>query len=234
MIELYFGLPGAGKTSLAVYFILMEQEKIARGKSPYKKIITNIDCDIPGVWYTQDFSFFGQYRVNNALIIWDESIIDFNSRKYKTFSDNYLYGFTQHRHHFQDVKLLSQRFDGLDINIRMLTEKVYYIHKGKINKEFTYVTPVKFGMQIPKKLDQETAGKILEGYYQCSKLEKLMEIKLPRSIVYPYFDSFKENKELDEVPDDFFIYTGIDPVKELAVNVLDEKQENQLRAENIF
>lgn len=204
MISLYFGIPGCGKTTVAVYFIMLEQEKINRGVSPYKQIVTNIDCKIPNVKYCEDFTWVGKYRVTNTLVVVDESLVDFNSRKYKFFSDAWVYGFTQHRHYYQDWMFFSQRYDGLDLIIRSLTEKVYFIHKGKMNRCVTYVTPVKFTIQIPKTLDSDTFNDIRQGHCQAHWIERLFQLKLPRDLIYPYFDSFIETKLLPEPPEELF------------------------------
>lgn len=204
MLTLYFGLPGAGKTSVAVYKMLLEQDKINRGVSSYDFIVTNIQCNVHGVRYCENFDWLGRYRVRKCLVVADEGMVDFNSRKYKSFKDEWVFGFTQHRHFYQDWLMFSQRYDGLDATIRALTEQIYFIHKGKINKNLTYITPVKYGIYIPKQIDEKTMGDIIQGHYQGTFLDKMFQDRLPRELVYPYFDSFIETRKLPEPPDDLF------------------------------
>lgn len=204
MLTLYFGLPGCGKTTYAVYRMLLEQDKINRGVSCYDFILTNIQCNIPGVRYAETLDWLGSIAVRRCLIVWDESIVDFNSRKFKSFKDEWVYGFTQHRHYFQDWLFLSQRYDGLDAIIRALTEKIFYIHKGKFNKGISYITPVKFGIHIPKEIDSFNQGQIIQGHYQGNIIDRLCQEKIPRSLIYPYFDSFIETRKLQELEANYF------------------------------
>ena len=44
MLTCYFGVPGAGKTSLLVKFAVNEAKRIKKGKSPYDHVYTNFFC----------------------------------------------------------------------------------------------------------------------------------------------------------------------------------------------
>lgn len=65
MVSLYFGLPGAGKTTVAVKHILEARQ---RGMN----VFTNIDVKIDGV-YRVDRDDLGRYNISNGLVVIDEA-----------------------------------------------------------------------------------------------------------------------------------------------------------------
>ena len=78
MISLYFGSPGAGKTSLAARIVYKET---TRKKKRYDRVYTNFECVGAYAIDSNDLSTFAP--VPHSLVILDESGIDFNNRKYK-------------------------------------------------------------------------------------------------------------------------------------------------------
>ena len=85
MISLYFGLPGCGKTTLLTKFAL----QAIKGKK-YENVYCNIPLNIDGIIKITSEDL-GKYQLENGLIIFDESTIEFDSRQFNKRSKNILY-----------------------------------------------------------------------------------------------------------------------------------------------
>lgn len=194
MITIYFGLPGAGKSSYGVWLIVDTLMKMDLKKSPYDRIYTNIDhsildervitCSYPTM---RDTDLGPQ-----SLCIIDEGQMEFSDRGFKTFGRDDISFFVQHRRYGYDIVILTQQWDGIDRKIRVITNKCYYICKSKLFPCFTHIYPVPYGIMIPKKGDSESAkyGEIIQGYYRWSLFDKLFHRRVFRKPVYGLYDTF--------------------------------------------
>lgn len=114
-IELYFGVPGAGKTTWAAYLA----HKAMKAKRP---VFSNVF--IKGAYqYTKED--LGVYSIENALVICDEAGLEFDNRK-MSMTDEEIYFFKYHRHYQNDVIFFSQGLD-VDIKIRKLAQTYYLL-----------------------------------------------------------------------------------------------------------
>lgn len=191
-VSLYFGLPGCGKTSLLVEMALSELNLINMGKSRYRCIVTNVPIRAEGVYFVSDFSWLGKYDFSNALCLIDEASLEFDNRDHKTFSfENKLF-FLMHRHFMVDICLFVQQWDAVDKKIRVITDRVYYVHKGAIFKKLSYVNRIPYGIIIPDKKDtnSDKYGEIVQGYHRGSIFQRMFSKRLWRPIIYKYYDSF--------------------------------------------
>lgn len=194
MISIYFGLPGAGKSSLGVWTICDILMSMDAGKSPYKRIYTNIDHSIPDDRViTCSYSMMRDSDLGpQSLCIIDEGQMEFSDRGFKTFSRDDISFFVQHRRYGYDIIILTQQWDGIDRKIRVITNKCYYIVKGKIFRGITHVYPVPYGILIPKKGDSESAkyGEIMQGYYKWGMFTTIFHKRIIRRPVYGLYDTF--------------------------------------------
>lgn len=204
-ISLYFGLPGCGKTSLLVQMALSESYNIKMGFSKYRCIVTNVPIRADGVYYVKDFSWLGTYDFNNSLCLIDEASLEFDNRDHKSFGFGNKMFFLMHRHFKVDVCLFVQQWDAVDKKIRVITDRVYYVHKGGIFKSISYCNRVPYGIIIPSKKDtnSDKYGEIVQGYHRGSILNRLFSKRLWRKCVYKYYDTFYV-PQLPAIPEGLF------------------------------
>lgn len=196
MIKLYFGLPGCGKTTLMTATAIKE---IRRKK--YKNVYCNINLNINGLIYIENEDI-GMYNIEDGLLLIDEATLWADSRDYKNMDYNTLSYILQHRHYNVDIMLFTQQWDGVDRKIRVITDRVYYMYKGKIlGHWFTNYYRIPYGIIIPdpnKKQSGEKLGEIIQGYCKPSLFYRLLFTKrFFRPIYYKYFDSWQRPRLLD-------------------------------------
>lgn len=195
-VSLYFGLPGAGKTTMMVYLALKGIKS-----QRYRYIYCNVHIAVPGVTYI-DNECIGKYDLSDCLILVDEATLFADSRDFKNFGKDKLTYFLEHRHFNADIILFTQQWDGVDRKIRVITDRVYYVYKGKIlGRWFTRCYPIPYGIIIPdpKKDSSEKLGEIVQGYAKPNVLVRLFSPWLYRPSYYKYFDSW-ERPTLPSLP----------------------------------
>lgn len=189
MIQGYFGLPGAGKTSFLAKTAQKELKRIKKKKSPYKRVFTNFDCS--GCWKLE-FKDLGKYEFKNCLILIDEITLEADSRDFKNFGRQLVEFFVYHRHYKCDVIYFCQQYDRLDKTIRDLTAELWYV------KKIAWWT---VATRIYRVLDvDEVSHEIVTGYRFPCIWEKLASYICPplfpirkwcfRPFYYKYFDSW--------------------------------------------
>lgn len=198
-VSLYFGLPGAGKTTVMCKLM----KKAAKAKR-YDHVYCNVHNTIPGVTYI-DNECIGMYDLHDALICIDEATLFADSRDYKSFSKNRLTYFLEHRHFNVDIVLFTQQWDGVDRKIRVITDRVYYVYKGTLlGHWFSRAYKVPYGIIIPdpKRDSSEKLGEIIQGYCKPGLFARLFGLWAFRPLYYKYFDSW-ERPQLPPLPDHY-------------------------------
>lgn len=197
MIETYFGSPGCGKTTLAVKMALKD-------KAHYHHYL-NFEHQIPGA-YIFNTDKLGEWTFQeNSLVLLDEAGIEFNSRAYKTLPKPAIAWFKLHRHYRTSVAVFSQSWEDMDITIRRLTERLWYLYRIG---PFTLARRVYKRVTVDKQTEQ-----IIDGYRMPSMLWLLIwplqlgwpfdkKFKLTfRPFYYKYFDSWaKHDLPVKEFP----------------------------------
>lgn len=160
MIQIYFGSPGAGKTTLAC-------RELLKARKHYQYTFANFGCKCADY---DDISLdgLGQWTFpRNSLLCVDESGIEYNNRKFKTFSQDAIKWYKLHRHYGVDVMLLSQSWEDMDITLRRLADRLYYIRKFG---PFTLIRRVYKHVMIDEKTKQ-----IIDGYEMVSMVYLLLK-----------------------------------------------------------
>ncbi len=114
-LSLYFGIPGAGKSTYAAYLAKQDMKK-------GRKVWSNFG--ITGAMKC-DKSDFGKYMMTDGRLIIDEAGLEYDNRKMSMTNDE-IYFFKYHRHYQLDVDFFSQGLD-VDIKIRKLARHIYLI-----------------------------------------------------------------------------------------------------------
>ncbi len=184
MITCFFGLPGCGKSTMLAKIARKELKRIKKGKSPYKRVLSNYY--IAGC-HVLNFSDIGHVDMSESLILIDEISLDADSRDFKQFSKDLKQFFILHRHYGVDIVYATQQYDGVDRKIRELTHNLYYMKKAG---HITYATAIYRKITITEESDIKmgyvfpTLLKILFGFRQNVEL-------CFRPRYYKYFDSFE-------------------------------------------
>lgn len=146
--DIYFGVPGSGKTTFAAWLAKKRLKK--KGK-----VFSNVS--IKGA-YKVDRKDIGAYDISNALLIFDEVGVEYNNRDFSKFTDRELYFFKFHRHYHVDVALFSQDWEDMDKKLQKLATRLFYIRKS--------IIPFCFSRRLIFKtigIDKET-HQIVENY----------------------------------------------------------------------
>lgn len=114
-LSLYFGIPGAGKSTYAAYLAKKDMKK-------GRKVWSNFG--ITGALKCEK-SDFGKYLMTDGRLIIDEAGLEYDNRKMSMTPDE-IYFFKYHRHYQLDVDFFSQGLD-VDIKIRKLARHIYLI-----------------------------------------------------------------------------------------------------------
>lgn len=189
MVSMYFGLPGAGKTtiiaSIAYKYTTMRN-------SPYKHIYCNVHMSIPGITYI-DNNCIGTFDLSDSLLLIDEASLFADNRAYKEFDKSKVQLFLLHRHYNMDICLFTQQWDGVDRKIRVITDRVYYVYKGVFTgKWFSKYYRIPYGIIIPdKKNAGEKLGDIVQGYCKPPFLVRCFATLVYRPKYYKFFDSWE-------------------------------------------
>lgn len=178
MIDLYFGLPGCGKTTYLAY---LAEKYIKSGRIVY----TNVFLNIPGVRWISP-SVVGKKGLYNCVLLLDEATLIAHNRDFKNYDKDMIEFFLYHRHYKCNISLFAQAPDTLDKRIREIINRTYYLHKSRI-LPVTYITKIPYGLVFP---EGERKGSITLGYSNLSFFEKLFYTKyIVRPWFYKYFDT---------------------------------------------
>lgn len=190
MFRLYFGSPGCGKTTLAVYQIYQDR----KCKKPlYDYHFANFDCSIARNFKKEGLGCWtfppGSY------VAFDESGVEFNGRKFKKMSEEFMEWAKEHRHYYVDADFFSQSWSDTDKVIRDLVEEVWHLKR---------IGPWTLARRIKKKVDiDEQTHQPMDMFYKVKMIKRFLSFPFNdraffvifRPKYYKYFDSH-ERKNL--------------------------------------
>lgn len=208
-VSLFFGLPGCGKTTVMTK---IAYDEVHRKKRKYKHIYSNVPLKIDGVTYI-DNDCIGKYDLSDCMLLIDEATLFADNRDHKNFSKNKIEYFLEHRHNFADIFLFTQQWNGVDLKIRVITDRVFYVYKKGILKHWvTRYHRIPYDILIPKRGEGgEKMGDIIQGYCQPSFFQKVFSPRIWRPKYYPYFDSWIR-RYYPPLPDKYQPYDSKNPI----------------------
>ena len=121
-LDIYFGIPGSGKTTLAAFFAK---------KAMKKKIPVYSNVPITGTYELDVHCDIGKNYIEDALVLIDEAGVEYNNRNFKNMPQHQIY-FQVFRHY--KSKLFSAslmmiwilRFEGLQLIFILLSVVCYH------------------------------------------------------------------------------------------------------------
>lgn len=205
MIRTFFGSPGVGKTTLSVKLAKLNGKK-------YRHTYCNFYNTVPGCG-TADLVELGEWTFpESSYIAIDEAGIEYNSRKYKSLSQEAIRWFKKHRHYACAVDVFSQSWDDMDVTLRRLSTQLWYMYR---------IGPWTLCRRVYKRVTvDKNTEQIIDGYKMASMLWLLvwpLQLGWPfdrkfmltfRPFYYKYFDSWDK----DNIPEkDFPVFNPKNP-----------------------
>lgn len=167
--DLYFGVPGSGKSTIAAWIV---------NKCLKKK--TKACCNVPikGA-YEVVKDDIGKYLIKDCDLLIDEAGIDYNNRHFNKFSDLETYFYKYHRHYKVNISMFSQDLD-MDVKLRKLATRIFLVKKS-ILPGFVYRREIEKYIGIDEQthqiVDMYRFKFLLFGikYIYCPKLWKMFD-----------------------------------------------------------
>lgn len=172
-LNMYVGLPGSGKTTIAAAFA---KDRMKKGYTVYSNV------PILGT-YKVDKDDFGQNQIENCEVELDEAGIAFNNRV--LLSQNQVAWFKYHRHYNVGINFFSQRSD-CEITIRSMTYNIYLVKKSMIPY---FVTFIRYPMKLQP---NETRDNMTPQFADPRKVFDTYRVFCPK--VWKMFDSWEAPK----------------------------------------
>lgn len=147
VLNVYFGVPGSGKTTFAAYLTkwALHENAIIRFcrknqnfltlpilKSKYLKRRIPVYSNVPitGAYKLDAKADIGKFMIENAKVIIDEAGIEYNNRNYKSFPPESVYFYKYHRHYQVSVDVFSQSYEDMDVTLRRLAQNFYVVRRS--------------------------------------------------------------------------------------------------------
>lgn len=176
VLNVYFGVPGSGKTTFAAYLTkqAMKQSRIITwaGKHPGKlsaKILSSgffkrcmpvySNVPITGAYALNPQLDVGRAMIKEGKVIIDEAGIEYNNRNFKAFPPDAIYWYKYHRHYQCSVDVFSQSYEDMDVTLRRLAQNYFVVKKSLIPLCITC-------KKIRRKVGiDENTNQIIDKYY---------------------------------------------------------------------
>lgn len=150
VLNVYFGVPGSGKTTFAAWLTkqCMRESLVVKAihrwpNNPVLKwLVTTFpfrratpvwsNVPITGAYMLDPQKDIGHYMILGGKIIIDEAGIEYNNRNFKAFPPEAIYFYKYHRHYQTSVDIFSQSYEDMDVTLRRLAQNFYVVKKSLI------------------------------------------------------------------------------------------------------
>lgn len=149
VLNVYFGVPGSGKTTFAAYLAkqsMKQSRLITFAESHPSKLSTWLlntgllkrktpvysNVPITGAFALDPKTDVGTYMMSDGKVIIDEAGIEYNNRNFKSFPPAAVYWYKYHRHYQCSVDVFSQSYEDMDITLRRLAQNYFVVKKSII------------------------------------------------------------------------------------------------------
>lgn len=188
-LKIYFGSPGAGKTTHAAMIV---------AKNEKRGIPTFSNVWIRGAYGYNANEDLGKFYIGDCDLILDEAGIEFNSRKYKSLDQRIIEVLKLYRHfNIRDIYVYSQAPDDMDITIRRLGTELFFLRRSII-PGLSYTRRIARDMG---RIDPMTK-QIADGYEYVPFSKRYFL----RRLYYNRFDSWTK----PELPEKIFVRYGFE------------------------
>lgn len=147
VLNVYFGVPGSGKTTFAAYLAkrMAKESHVIRwakkhpGKLSEKLLASRFfkrsmpvysNVPITGAYQLDPQNDIGKYMICDGKVIIDEAGIEYNNRNFKAFPPDAIYWYKYHRHYECSVDVFSQSYEDMDITLRRLAQNYFVVKKS--------------------------------------------------------------------------------------------------------
>lgn len=193
-VNLYFGLPGSGKSTF------LTRDIVVKSKKGIPCFVANLDLIPMDNVYKITKLDIGRYKFPpGSHIYFDEASLNgFDNRDYaKNFKNNNCLPYIKYiRHYRNKITFSNQGYDEFDIKIRNLTNAIWYV-RG--NTFFSYA------VRLRKLIDIDDDSKqIISGYSFPTIKSMLFSTRCVRIVstrkYRKYYDSFCPAPGLENIP----------------------------------
>lgn len=150
VLNVYFGVPGSGKTTFAAWLTKQCNRESwvvkAIRRWPNSRLLKWLigtfsfrralpvwsNVPITGAYKLDPQKDIGHYMIFGGKVIIDEAGIEYNSRFFKTFPPEAIYFYKYHRHYQTSVDVFSQSYEDMDITLRRLAQHYYVVKKSLV------------------------------------------------------------------------------------------------------
>lgn len=149
ILNVYFGVPGSGKTTFAAYLAkrCAKQSRLISWAQNHPGFLSSRLLDsgllkrsmpvysnvpITGAFALDPQTDIGKVMIKDAKVIIDEAGIEYNNRNFKAFPPDAIYWYKYHRHYQCSVDVFSQSFEDMDITLRRLAQNYFVVKKSLI------------------------------------------------------------------------------------------------------
>lgn len=176
VLNVYFGVPGSGKTTFAAYLAKqsMRQSRVITwaeqhpGKFSAWLLSTKLlkrkqpvwsNVPLTGTYALDPRADIGVRMIVGGKVIIDEAGIEYNNRQIKTFPATAIYWYKYHRHYQCSVDVFSQSYEDMDITLRRLAQN-YFVVKKSLLPYFIVCKRIRRKVGI-----DENTHQIIDHYY---------------------------------------------------------------------
>lgn len=150
ILSIYFGVPGAGKTTFAAW---LAKRDLKKGFNVWSNV------PITGTYKLDPLADIGKHMICDGRVIIDEAGIEYNNRDFKTFSKEQLKFYKYHRHYELAVDVFSQGYDDMDKKIRTLAQRLYVVKRSLLP---WFIKRKRIGKRVGI---NEVSKEIIDEYY---------------------------------------------------------------------